>query len=174
MLNWNSVIRCVALVNLFGFGNAAQFQCCDTLTHSHFPQVSELTHKISVLTDGILMMKSTLVGINLMEPKKLLEKGIRNELVRQLLQTMTENLSFDKTSLPKSISAGANLQSKLELIAEQVQGMRRSLEYIGDYVNTNGLKVSESQIFKNLILVVYHVVNYQYSYARFSKRKFPV
>eukprot|EP01137_Pigoraptor_chileana_P023452 Opistho-2@89740 len=43
-------------------------------------QVARLTHKISVFTEGILAMKKTLVGIIQVDPKQLLEDGIRKEL----------------------------------------------------------------------------------------------
>ena len=46
--------------------------------------MAKLTHAISVFTDGMLMMKSTLVGVIKIDPKKLLEDGIRKELVNQV------------------------------------------------------------------------------------------
>ena len=46
--------------------------------------VAKLTHAISVFTDGMLMMKSTLVGVIKIDPKKLLEDGIRKELVNRV------------------------------------------------------------------------------------------
>ena len=47
-------------------------------------KVAKLTHAISVFTDGMLMMKSTLVGVIKIDPKKLLEDGIRKELVTRV------------------------------------------------------------------------------------------
>lgn len=46
--------------------------------------MARLTHDVSVLTEGILAMKSTLVGIIRIDPKQLLEDGIRRELVKHI------------------------------------------------------------------------------------------
>lgn len=62
-------------------------------------EVSRLTHSISVFTEGILMMKSTLVGVVKVDPKKLLEDGIRKELVRQVA------LRYSAAMIPISLMA---------------------------------------------------------------------
>lgn len=88
-------------------------------------EVARLTHSISVFTEGILMMKTTLVGvikvltlvcvcvywlpiqwlygsyqlsisfICQVDPKKLLEDGIRKELVKQVAETLHTSLIFN-------------------------------------------------------------------------------
>ena len=40
-------------------------------------QLAKLTHGVSKFTEGILAMQTTLVGIIKVEPKQLLEEGIR-------------------------------------------------------------------------------------------------
>lgn len=59
------------------------------------PQVAQLTHDISVFTEGILLMKTTLVGVVKVDPKQLLEDGIRKELVQQVAWALHSGLIFN-------------------------------------------------------------------------------
>ena len=58
-------------------------------------QVAKLTHDISVFTEGILLMKTTLVGVIKIDPKQLLEDGIRKELVKQVAWALHSGLVFN-------------------------------------------------------------------------------
>lgn len=58
-------------------------------------QVAKLTHDISVFTEGILLMKTTLVGVVKVDPKQLLEDGIRKELVKQVASALHHGLRFN-------------------------------------------------------------------------------
>ncbi|XP_071117463.1 WASH complex subunit 5-like [Haliotis cracherodii] len=103
-------------------------------------QVAKLTHAISVFTEGILMMKTTLVGIIKIDPKQLLEDGIRKELVQQVAQALHQGLMFN----PK---AKVNeLLPRLTMLGEKMDGFRRSFEYIQDYVNIYGLKIWQEEV----------------------------
>ncbi|XP_035827087.1 WASH complex subunit 5 [Aplysia californica] len=103
-------------------------------------EVARLTHAISVFTEGILMMKTTLVGIIKIDPKQLLEDGIRKELVMQVSQALHTGLIFN----PK---AKVNeLLPKLTVLGDQMDGFRRSFEYIQDYVNIYGLKIWQEEV----------------------------
>uniref|UniRef100_A0A7M4ERF4 WASH complex subunit 5 n=1 Tax=Crocodylus porosus TaxID=8502 RepID=A0A7M4ERF4_CROPO len=57
-------------------------------------EVAKLTHAISIFTEGILMMKTTLVGIIKVDPKQLLEDGIRKELVKRVALALHRGLIF--------------------------------------------------------------------------------
>lgn len=57
--------------------------------------MAELTYQISVFTDGILMMKTTLMGIIKVDPKQLLEDGIRKELVKLVAYALYRGLIFN-------------------------------------------------------------------------------
>ena len=57
-------------------------------------KIAKITYNISLFTDGILMMKKTLVGIIELDPKKLLEDGIRMELIKNLSAAFHDNLQF--------------------------------------------------------------------------------
>lgn len=48
------------------------------------------------------------------------------------------NLNFANSAR----SGSGDLMAKLNIIAKRFDGITRSFEYIGDYVNSNGLKVS--------------------------------
>ena len=50
---------------------------------------------MSVLTEGVLTMKSTLMGVIQIDPKQLLEDGIRRELVTQLATALHNTLVFN-------------------------------------------------------------------------------
>lgn len=103
-------------------------------------EVSRLTHSISVFTEGILMMKSTLVGVVKVDPKKLLEDGIRKELVRQVASAFNQILVFN----PKAKQS--ELQPRLASLAQTIRGFKQSFEYIQDYVNIYGLKIWQEEV----------------------------
>ena len=54
-----------------------------------------MTHDISTFTEGILLMKTTLVGVIKVDPKQLLEDGIRKELVMQVALALHQGLIFN-------------------------------------------------------------------------------
>ncbi len=58
-------------------------------------EVARATHAISVFTEGILMMKATLMGVVKVDPKQLLEDGVRKELVLQIAQSLNQILVFN-------------------------------------------------------------------------------
>ncbi|XP_042898977.1 WASH complex subunit 5 [Parasteatoda tepidariorum] len=103
-------------------------------------KVAKYTHAISVFTEGILMMKRTLVGIIQIDPKQLLEDGIRKELVHKVAIALHEGLVFN----PKAKSS--ELVPKLEAIGQKMDGFRRSFEYIQDYVSIYGLKIWQEEM----------------------------
>ena len=57
--------------------------------------MARLTHDISTFTEGILLMKTTLVGVIKVDPKQLLEDGIRKELVTQVALALHQGLIFN-------------------------------------------------------------------------------
>lgn len=107
-------------------------------------EIAKLTHAISVFTEGILMMKTTLVGIIKIDPKQLLEDGIRKELVKQVALSLHKTLVFNVT--PKTMTSKSELFAKLEQVAIVMDGFRRSFEYIQDYVCIYGLKIWQEEV----------------------------
>ena len=103
-------------------------------------EVARLTYSISVFTEGILMMKSTLMGVIKVDPKQLLEDGIRKELVQQVASALHQLLVFS----PKA--KHSELLPRLRALAGRMDGFRRSFEYIQDYVNIYGLKIWQEEV----------------------------
>jgi len=79
------------------------------------------THSISVYTEGMLAMETTLVGVIRVNPKQLLEEGIRRELVVQIARAMDEVLVFNKAK-------PGDLEQRLAFLAQKLDGFRRSFE----------------------------------------------
>lgn len=105
------------------------------------------------------MMKSTLVGVVCLDPKVLLEDGIRKELVRHISKALHTELAF--SSRPKT----DELNQRLKSLGKIMDGYKRSFEYIQvcsnqpythtntssnrlfqDYVNINGLKIWQEEV----------------------------
>uniref|UniRef100_A0A1B6MUI7 WASH complex subunit strumpellin n=2 Tax=Graphocephala atropunctata TaxID=36148 RepID=A0A1B6MUI7_9HEMI len=106
----------------------------------HRMEVAKLTHRVSVFTEGVLRMKSTLVGIIRIDPKQLLEDGIRKELVRHIALALHNGLTFNpKTKV-------SELGDKLTALGAIMDGHRRSFEYIQDYVGIYGLKIWQEEL----------------------------
>ncbi|XP_023214249.1 WASH complex subunit 5-like, partial [Centruroides sculpturatus] len=103
-------------------------------------EVAKHTHSISVFTEGILMMKCTLVGIIQIDPKQLLEDGIRKELVKRVASALNNRLVFN------SKAKSSELIPKLEELGQVMDGFRRSFEYIQDYVSIYGLKIWQEEV----------------------------
>ena len=57
--------------------------------------LAKTTHHVSVFTEGMLQMKSTLLGIVEVNPHAILQDGIRKELVRQISSALHQGLVFD-------------------------------------------------------------------------------
>ncbi|CAF0980049.1 unnamed protein product [Rotaria sordida] len=103
-------------------------------------QVAKLTHDISIFTESMLMMKTTLVGIIKLDPKRVLEDGIRKELVKQVATALHNGLTFN----PRA--KNSELISKLDALGNQMDGFRRSFEYVQDYVGMYGLKIWQEEV----------------------------
>mmetsp|Transcript_21478 Transcript_21478/g.35261 ORF Transcript_21478/g.35261 Transcript_21478/m.35261 type:complete len:1140 (+) Transcript_21478:113-3532(+) len=117
------------------------------LERLHLQQYSQLperytlaraTHQVSVFTRGILNMKTTLVGIVQLDPRQLLEDGIRKELVRRIASALHKQLVFETGKL-------SEFESKLKDLGDQLTGFKRSFEYIQDYIQMYGLKIWQEE-----------------------------
>lgn len=120
--------------------------------------IASFTMKISALTEGILTMKTTLVGVIELDPKRLLEDGIRRELNRHLSKALNSNLIFnnDKTMT-------AELDARLDDVVKLIDRYRWSFDYIQDYLHINGSKIFEEEV---LDIKLINFFNYN-SYCNF-------
>lgn len=88
-------------------------------------------------------MRSTLVGVIRVDPAELLENGLLKELSRHMNKKFEELL---EGHLKKNQATSGNLLPRLQKLAESMDGYRRSLEYIQDYINIHGLKIWQKQV----------------------------
>ena len=58
--------------------------------------LAKITHEISLLTEGMLVLDKVLMGVIEIEPKEILVDGIRKELGKTLANMLHEGLIFDK------------------------------------------------------------------------------
>lgn len=100
----------------------------------------ELTYKISHYAEGMMQMQGTTVGLMRINSRKLLEDGIRRELVHKLSESIRNTL-FP----PSGIRAG-ELIDRLQQLTLVINGFRRSFEYIQDYLFIYGLRMWQEEL----------------------------
>ncbi|KAG6444856.1 hypothetical protein O3G_MSEX003553 [Manduca sexta] len=109
----------------------------------HRMEVAKLTHTASTFTTGILDMRSTLVGVIRVDPAELLEDGLLKELDRHISNKFIEFIEPQGKKLPPTAN---NLLTRLQKLADSMDGYKRSLEYIQDYINIHGLRIWQKQV----------------------------
>ncbi|MDP2434754.1 MAG: WASH complex subunit 5, partial [archaeon] len=112
--------------------------------------LAKLTHDVSVFTEGILAMETTIVGVIPVDPKQILEDGIRKQLVQSIASSMDRALIFDLPGDKKAASLTPTqrlerFDAQLRNVAVQLDGLKRSFQYIQDYVNIYGLKIWQEE-----------------------------
>jgi len=107
----------------------------------------KLTHKISLFTEGILALETTLVGVLKVDSKQLLEEGIRKILVQRIVSSLEKVLMFETKTLDE-------FQARLSQCKKVLEGFKRSFVYIQDYVNIYGLKIWQEEFQR---IVAYYV-----------------
>lgn len=102
--------------------------------------IASFTMKISALTEGILTMQTTLVGVIELDPKRLLVDGIKRELNRHLSEALEGNFAFNGSN-----DAG-QMDAKLNEVVQRLDRYRWSFDYIQDYLHINGSKIFEEEV----------------------------
>jgi WASH complex subunit strumpellin len=110
--------------------------------------LAKSTHQISLFTKGILMMEKTLMGVIEVDPKNILEDGIRKELLNLLAETFHKSLEFS------SCYSSQDLQKKLDDLSKRIQCVKKSFIYIQDYVNIDGSRMWSEEMHR---LINYYV-----------------
>ncbi|KAG5669731.1 hypothetical protein PVAND_000026 [Polypedilum vanderplanki] len=108
-------------------------------------QIAKLTFNISVFTDGVISMEKTLVGVIELDPKQLLEDGIRKELVKHVASALNEVLQFNEKQ--KNVKE-LQLIEKLNNLSKIIAGLRSTFEYVQDYLNISGLIIWKEEIMR--------------------------
>lgn len=99
----------------------------------------QLTHQVSVFTQGILGMEKTLVGMIELDPKQLLEDGIRRELVFKISRILDTALEF--SSVNPDI-----FMDRLRALADTLHSLKKSFEYVQDFIGLYGLKLWQEEM----------------------------
>jgi WASH complex subunit strumpellin len=84
-------------------------------------KLSKYTFEVSKFTQGILAMERTLMGVIEVDPKKLLEDGVRKVLVQRIVDILDNGLIFKSGKLIDFVKT-------LSDVSEKLQGMHRSFE----------------------------------------------
>lgn len=65
----------------------------NTMHQARF-ELAKKTHDITLLTEGMLKLDKTLMGVIELDPKNVLVVGLRNELCRKLAEILHEQFIF--------------------------------------------------------------------------------
>lgn len=103
--------------------------------------LAKAVHKISLFTKGILAMEKTFVGIIEVDPKEILEDGIRRELLNLLAFTYHNILELDFYYVNK-----INLINKLKELSIRVSSIKRAFIYIQDYINIDASRIWDEEL----------------------------
>ena len=86
---------------------------------------------------GILAMGKTFMGVIELDPKKMLEEGIRKQLVKEIAEACHVELVFTSEKQTGLFSGGKSVEftveqfnARLDALAKKLGGFRRSFEYI--------------------------------------------
>lgn len=124
--------------------------------------VAKYTYSISVFTEGIWMMKTTLVGVIELDPKQLLEDGIRREITYTLSEALHSGLIFN------SKSKTSDLMEKLTALAKIIDGFRRSFEFLQDYIAIYGFKIWQEEVCMHENISVEQFINRKFMFSDVS------
>ncbi|XP_063976642.1 WASH complex subunit 5 [Diachasmimorpha longicaudata] len=102
-------------------------------------QMAKLTYAVSVFTNGVLSLRSVSLGVLRVDSHRLLEDGIRQELIKKVTLALHNGLTFDQKNKN-------SLVAKLNDLANVMEGYRKSFQYIQDYININSLKIWHEEI----------------------------
>jgi WASH complex subunit strumpellin len=110
--------------------------------------LAHATHGIAIFTQGILAMERTLMGVIEIDPRQLLEEGIRKQLVMRISEIAHTELQFTvkETSMFGMVRwVERDFEERLRALSARLAGFRRSFEYIQDYVCIYGLRVWQEE-----------------------------
>ncbi|KAJ1434034.1 WASH complex, subunit strumpellin [Ochromonadaceae sp. CCMP2298] len=121
-------------------------------------ELAKLTHQVSVFTEGTLVMQKTLLGVIQIEPRQILEEGLRRELVRQVSRALHKDLTFHSMTQQE-------INQNMSRLATALDGLKRSIEYLQDYIGIAGLKIFQQEFARTINY------NTEQEANRFLKRK---
>lgn len=113
--------------------------------------IAAVAEDVTALTEGILQMRKTLVGVIEVDPMELLEQGIRDELALELRQVIRRDLWFEERlgsglSASAAAATAASLAERLGHVIASVDRYRWAFEYVQDYLHINGAQLFEEEM----------------------------
>jgi len=72
-------------------------------------------------------MENYLVGVIEVNPKEILDEGIRKELIKLIFTVLDSNLKFKRGDID-------DFESKLNILANNLEGFKRAIEQIQDFI----------------------------------------
>ncbi|XP_024525295.1 LOW QUALITY PROTEIN: WASH complex subunit 5 [Selaginella moellendorffii] len=100
--------------------------------------LAKATQRVAVFTQGIMSMKRTFIGAIELDPRQLLEEGIRRKLAEEIDLALKKALVF-------STGRTEDLEDKLEALSASLSSQRQSMEYFQDYAHVHGLKLWQEE-----------------------------
>lgn len=89
-------------------------------------------------------MKKTCIGNMEINPKQLLEEGLRKELVRQYSMALHNTLQFhypDERSKKALIKHSDSFHKLVQNLSRRIEGFQRSMIWLQDFLDIDGLKI---------------------------------
>lgn len=115
-------------------------------------EMARATARVAALAKGVREMEVTFVGVVRLDPKELLQDGVRSQLVAHLVEALSEGLRPDereakgKAPPPVSAAAAHALQARLDTLAARTATLRVSLECVQDFVGVRGLDMWHKEL----------------------------
>jgi WASH complex subunit strumpellin len=110
----------------------------------------------------MLVLDKVLMGVIEIEPKEILVDGIRKELGKTLATMLHEGFIFDKKG-----DMSGEMMGKFLVLRDKIKGLKRSIEYIQDFLNIYGDKIWNEEIVRIIEFAVEkeatNLVNKKYS-----------
>lgn len=108
-------------------------------------KLAMMVYEISIFAEGILEMETTRIGGREVNPRQLLEEGLRRELVSHISELLHSLLQFDFSANAESVVSMIKHQAaakrSLASLAVRLQGFQDAFECVQDYMCMHGLKM---------------------------------
>lgn len=117
--------------------------------------LAERTHKITMFTEGMLVLDKVLMGVTEIEPKEILIDGLRKELCKKMARMLHEEFIFNNmevtaTGIDHSKQGAMGefgiYEAKFMRLKNNFVGLKRSIEYIQDFLNVQGEKIWREEL----------------------------
>ncbi|KAL9189378.1 hypothetical protein ACHAXT_009053 [Thalassiosira profunda] len=113
-------------------------------------KLSMMAHEIAVFSDGILEMDNTVIGGAQVNPRELLDEGLRKELVSHVSGLLNNLLQFDFSADSETVASMSKHQAaamrSLSSLAGRMEGFQAALQCVEDYICLDGLKMWHEEV----------------------------